>query len=171
MIFSDKDLKKCLMDGNIKITPMDFDLIGPSGIDLRLGHQLKVFKDMEIDIFNPLAESEEGLTQIIEPKNGRFIIPPDELILATTMEKVELPEDIAARLIPRNSLSQLGIFLLSGSGTIEPGFKGNLTMAIINSAKVPVILYPGMPFCKLVFECMSSCAEKPYFMKGKIRKG
>lgn len=158
------------MDGNIKITPMDFDLIGPSGIDLRLGYQLKIFKDMEIDVLNSMADSGEGLTQIIDPKNGKFIIPPDELILATTMEKVELPEDIAARLIPRSSLSQLGIFLLSGSGTIEPGFKGNLTLALINSGKVPVILYPGMPFCKLVFECMSSSAETPYFKKKKTKK-
>lgn len=171
MIFSDKDLKKCLADGNIKITPLDFDLIGPSGIDLRLGYRLKIFKDMEIDILNPLAESGEDLTQAIEPKDGRFIVPPGELILATTMEKVEMPEDIAARLIPRNTLSQLGIFILSGSGTIEPGFKGNLTMAIINSAKVPVILYPGMPFCKLVFECMSSCAENPFHKKKKFRRG
>lgn len=172
MILSDKDLKICLSEGRVRISPYNAELIGPSGIDIRLGDQIRVFKDLsEIyetnPVINPFNDTGEAITELIEPRNGRFIIQPGELILANSLERIELPDDLVARLIPRNSFNRIGLFLLSSSGTIEPGFKGHLTLAIENIGKIPIILYPGMSFCKLAFEAMSSCAEIPYGKRNK----
>lgn len=168
MILSDKDLKTALKDNKIRVNPYDPELIGPSGIDLRLGYQARIFKDSDkIKVLNPFEEYGEAISQSLESKDGRLVIPPGEIVLATSLEKIEVPDDLGARLIPKNSFNRLGIFLFSG--TIEPGFKGNLTLTIQNMGKMPVILYPGMPFCKVVFETLSSSADEPYHKKKKAR--
>ena len=136
-------------------------MVDSCGLGLRLGHQIRIFKEVNLDL-NPF-EDHEIHTQLVRPENGKFIIKPGEFVLCSSLEYVSLPEDLAARLLSRNSLNRLGIILVGTAGMIEPGFEGNLTFAIGNVSRTPVILYPEMHFCKLVFETLTSSAEVPYY--------
>ncbi len=165
MILSDKDIEKLLAEKKIIIDPLDDNLIGPSGIDLRMGYQMRIFKDIETEYLNPFDPESEGVTELVEPEEGRFILYPDQLVLATTLERIEMPEDLVARLESRSSLTRLGLVILGTSGSVEPGFRGHLTIPIMNIGKLPIILYPEMCFCKLAFEKMTTKAATPYHIR------
>lgn len=162
MILSDKDIEKLLAEKKIVIEPLDSNLVGPSGLDLRLGYQIRVFKDIDVEYLNPFDPASENATELIDPEEGKFIIYPDQLVLATTLERIEMPENLVARLESRSSLTRLGLIILGTSGSVEPGFKGHLTIPIMNTGKLPVLLYPEMCFCKLAFETMTTQAATPY---------
>lgn len=166
MILSDRDIKTKLDSGEIKISPMP-DLtvaLGPMSIDLRLGHQFMVFKRTEqpfIDVQKP--ETFENLTSLINKQNHEpFTIHPGEFVLATTLESVEIPNDLAGRLEGRSSLGRLGIVIHSTAGKFDPGWKGNLVLEISNIGLLPVRLYPEMRVCQFLFEQLSSETTQPY---------
>ena len=163
IILSDRDIKQKLKESSLEIKPLDEGNIGPSGVDLKLGYQIRVYKDMHLNVLNPFEDYNiDEITELIEPTNGKFRIKPGDLILVTCLEWLSIPRNLVARIISRSSLSRLGIVILGTSGTVEPGFKGFLTIAIENVGRTPVILYPEMSFCQLVLETLSSSAEVSY---------
>ena len=173
MILSDQDIKKKLDSGEIKITPMP-DLkvaLGSISIDLRLGHQFMVYKRTEqpfIDVQKP--ETFENLTALINKQNHEpFTIHPGEFVLATTLESVEIPNNLAGRLEGKSSLGLLGIVIHSTAGKFDPGWKGNLVLEISNIGTVPVIVYPEMRICQFLFEELSSPTTQPYTQRANSK--
>jgi len=55
-----------------------------------------------------------------------------------TLEWVELPDDLVARLEGKSSLGRLGLLIHSTAGYVDPGWKGNLTLELSNVAKLPI---------------------------------
>ncbi len=166
MILSDKEIEKLLEEKQIDVSPLDINLVGPSGLDMRLGYQMRVFKeDSDVEHLNPFDPASEHATELVEPEDGRFIIEPGQVVLASTLERIELPEHLVARLESRSSLTRLGLVILGTSGSVEPGFRGHLTIPIINTGKLPILMYPEMCFCKLAFETMSTKAATPYYAR------
>tara|TARA_Y100000034_G_scaffold40026_2_gene49317 strand:- start:10582 stop:11145 length:564 start_codon:yes stop_codon:yes gene_type:complete len=170
MILCDKDLRKAIEEKKIELRPFSKEQIGPSGIDVRIGYNIRRFKDVKVDKLNPLEEyTEDEVTELAEPEDGRFIIYPEDMILIPSLEWINMPNDLVARVVARHSFNRLGLVVVGNAGTIEPGFKGFLTIAVKNVGKTPVILYPEMAICKLMFENMSSCAKIPYGMLEKSK--
>lgn len=167
MILSDKDIRKYIKSGKIRIDPCDLDAqISAVGVDLRLSNQFRSFKMIHKAYIDLTKENFELDTELIEiPEGKSLVVHPGEFILGVTEEKVELPNDIAGRLDGRSSLGRLGIIVHSTAGHVDPGWKGRLTLEISNIGKLPVALMPGSRFCKIVFETVSTEVEKPY--KGK----
>jgi len=166
MILSDRDIKQALTDGRIKIEPSDGleKRIGPDGIDFRLGNTFLVFERNKQAYIDPRhAQTATGTTRQIVVKTGEpFIIHPHELVLATTLERVALPDDLLGRLEGRSSLGRLGIIVHSTASVFHPGWDGTATMELGNLGVMPVALYPRMRICSFTFEKMSSPVEQPY---------
>lgn len=166
MILSDRDLRLALDEGKIKITPTDgLDRrIGPDGIDFRLGNTFLVFeRNKQAYIDTRRKETAQGTTRQIEVKNGEaFIIHPNELVLATSLERVSINNELLGRLEGRSSLGRLGIIVHSTASIFHPGWDGTATMELGNLGVMPVALYPRMRICTFTFERMSSPVERPY---------
>ncbi len=166
MILSDRDIRQALKEGKIKITPTDGleRRIGPDGIDFRLGHIFLVFERNKQPYIDPRrGETAKGMTRQIVVKTGEhFIIHPHELVLATTLERVTLSDDLLGRLEGRSSLGRLGIIVHSTASIFHPGWDGTATMELGNLGVMPVALYPRMRICSFTFERMSSPVERPY---------
>ncbi len=166
MILSDRDLRKALDKGKIKITPTDgLDRrIGPDGIDFRLGNTFLVFeRNKQAYIDTRRKETAQGTTRQIKVKNGEaFIIHPNELVLATSLERVSINNELLGRLEGRSSLGRLGIIVHSTASIFHPGWDGTATMELGNLGVMPVALYPRMRICTFTFERMSSPVERPY---------
>ena len=164
-ILSDIDLKKCIDDGKIVIDPLtDEKQIQPSSIDMRIGDEFKVFRVIRKPFIDPkddddIASYMESLT--VEDGEA-FIIHPNEFALATTYEYVKVPDDLVARVEGRSSMGRLGVTMHVTAGYIDPGFEGKITLEISNIGAMPVALYPGQRVCQLVFETMTTPADKPY---------
>lgn len=163
MILSDKDIREEIRKGAIKIDPCNLDeQLGGVGVDLRLGNQFRTFK-MIHKAYIDLSKGSEVDTDLVEINGDKeFILHPGEFVLGVVVENVELPDDIAGRIDGRSSLGRLGIIVHSTAGHVDPGWKGRLTLEISNIGKLPVALRPGMRFCRLVFEKVSSPVERPY---------
>ena len=169
MILSDRDVRARLARGDIKIAPEpDPEIqVQPASIDLRLGYDFQTFNYTQQALIDPADPSSfEQLTNLIHlQESERFIVHPGEFVLATTLERVEIPDDLVARLEGRSSIGRLGIVIHSTAGYIDPGFKGRITLEISNLGRIAVALYPGMRICQIAFEEMSSPVSESYGVK------
>ncbi|MBI3976933.1 MAG: dCTP deaminase [Chloroflexi bacterium] len=169
MILSDRDIRLALAEGRIRIDPTP-DLatqLGSCSIDLRLGNTFRVFEHSRfpyIDLRQPEAIA-EFMRQIDVPAGDPFVMQPGGFALATTVEWLELADDLVARLEGRSSLGRLGIIVHGTASVFDPGWVGHPTIELGNFGVMPVALYPGMRICSFTFEQLSSPAEVPYWKK------
>jgi dCTP deaminase len=166
MILSDRDIKKALKKGRIIVTPKPKlnEQLGTSSLDLRLGFYFRVFKHRRRPFIDPLDKSTtRGMTEAVKiSKKEPYVIQPHEFVLASVLEWIELPADMSARIDGRSSLGRLGLVIHSTAGHIDAGFKGSITMELSNIGMMPILLYPKMRICQLVFELLSSPTKQPY---------
>jgi dCTP deaminase len=169
MILSDRDIKAALRSRDIVIKPKPNlkEQLGSSSLDLRLGYTFRYFKHRKqafVDPFDP--KTTEGMTEeVIISKREPYVIHPNEFVLASTLEWVEWNDSLAARVDGRSSLGRLGLVIHSTAGHIDAGWRGALTLELRNIGMAPILLYPKMRICQLIFETLSSPAEQPYYKK------
>ncbi|MEM0473425.1 MAG: dCTP deaminase [Candidatus Aenigmatarchaeota archaeon] len=169
MILSDRDIIKALNEKKIKIDPLDIkEQVKSVCVDLKLGNEFKLFRINHKSHIDPSSDNIVDITESVYIEDGKhFIVHPNEFVLGVTKETIELSNDIAARIDGRSSLARMGIIVHSTAGRVDPGFTGKLTLEISNIGRLPVYIYPGMRFCSLVFEQISSQVEKDYKSIGK----
>ena len=68
-----------------------------------------------------------------------MVLPRGECSLVPTLEWVELPMDLAATLRCRSSFGRKGVLL--AAGFVDPGFRGQLTLCLVNMGAGEVPLY------------------------------
>ncbi|HEX9036738.1 MAG TPA: dCTP deaminase [Ktedonobacterales bacterium] len=166
MILSDRDILARLERGEIVITPapnLDIQL-QPASLDLRLGYDFQIFNYTRQALIDPADPATFAhLTTLTQLEDGeRFLVHPGEFVLATSLERVEIPNNLLARLEGRSSIGRLGIVIHSTAGYVDPGFKGKITLEISNLGRIAVALYPGMRICQIAFEEMSSPVSSGY---------
>ncbi|HSC04788.1 MAG TPA: dCTP deaminase, partial [Solirubrobacteraceae bacterium] len=87
---------------------------------------------------------------------------PGEFCLGRTLEWVELPDDIVARIEGKSSIGRLGLIVHATAGFCDPGWKGTLTLELNNLTRIPIKLYPGLPIAQLSFMVLDRPAARPY---------
>jgi dCTP deaminase len=169
MVLSDVDVKAALERGEIQVSPApDLETqLGACSLDLRLGNEFRVFERARTAFIDPRESIDwDSFTRLVVVEEGEpFIMHPQELVLASTIEHIQLPPDILGRLEGRSSLGRLGIIVHGTAPLFFPGFGGCAVMELGNIGPMPVALYPGMRICAFTFERISSPSSKPY--KGK----
>ena len=144
MILSDRDIKIALAYKEIEISPMPSDdAFQPSSVDLRLGEG-----------FLSLDGTNLGYKQIT--------VQPNDFLLASTLESVELPSGIAAKVEGKSSIGRKGIFVHVTAGYVDPGWKGRLTLEIYNASSEPYKLTSGSKICQIRFMRLSSPVDRMY---------
>ena len=167
-VLSNTELWRRLHDKSdpLVITPLlDPSQVGAASIDLRIGHQFIVLQRSEVPhidssdlqtLKNSLFRTQRKVR--IQTKQ-RFVLHPRQLVLAATLEYVSIPRDIAAMVEGRSSWGRLGLIIATAC-SVSPGFKGCITLELVNEGEVPVILRPGMRIAQLV--CFNSGKESNY---------
>ena len=147
---SDRDLLRALKRGEIVLDPpvKPDRQIQPASIDLRLGHSFHMISDTG----NP--------TQVLN-YYGEFRILPGQFVLATTIERVRLADDLLGVLAGRSSVGRAGV-QVENAGVVDPGWDGQLTLELCNQGKEVVALYPGMRIVQMVVYRLTSPAVRPY---------
>jgi dCTP deaminase len=161
-VLSDRDIRAALEAGDVAIRPYDAQDLQPSSVDLHLDRSFRVFRNNRypfIDVRAPQPDLTELLTIADDEP---FVLHPGEFVLGQTLEWVELPNDLVARLEGKSSLGRLGLLIHSTAGYVDPGWKGNLTLELSNVANLPIALYFGMKIGQISFFKMSSAVERPY---------
>jgi len=161
-VLSDGTIHELVSSGRVLIDPWDPALVQPASVDLRLGDTFRVFHNHRaaaIDLREPPANLTE---EVRVAADDAFVIHPGEFCLGRTLERVELPDDIVARIEGKSSLGRLGLIVHATAGFCDPGWKGTLTLELNNLTRVPIKLYPGLPIAQLSFMALDAPAQRPY---------
>ena len=165
-VLSDHDIAAALALGRVRVDPYDPADLQPSSIDLHLDRSFRVFRNNRypfIDVRSPQPD----LTELLAITDDEpFVLHPGEFVLGQTLEWVELPDDLVARLEGKSSLGRLGLLIHSTAGYVDPGWKGKLTLELSNVAKLPIALYSAMKIGQISFFEMSSPVDRPYGSQG-----
>lgn len=169
MILSNVEILNCLNAGLFSIKGIaGLDPTKPpfntSAVDLRLGDE--IFEPNQTPTPSQLDLTNPGIAQHLA-KNGTrckitqsqpYSLSPNKLILAKTIEAVDFPllnsSSIcySARVEGKSSLARCGILVHFTAPTIHAGFRGTITLEIINLGIHKFLLTPGMYVCQLIIE-------------------
>ena len=162
-VLSDRDIRTHLRDRTdgyaVGMRPLPSDqVIQPASVDLSLGDEWITYPEthwehIDLDDVHPMLKLY---------KSTQYILAPGEFILGTTEEFVEIPHDVVAVVNGKSSLARIGLLIHITAGFIDPGFKGKVTLEIVNLNKMPIILRAGKPICQISFMQLSSPALYPY---------
>ena len=166
MVLSDRDIRKALQEKRIVVDPLDDSAIQPASVDLRLGGELRVFRDYKDLVIDPTREMPDLTEPVAIDEINPFVLHPGEFALGVTLEEVRLPSDIVGRLDGKSSLGRLGLVVHSTAGFVDPGWRGRLTLELSNLANLPINLSLGMRVSQISFMTLTSPAERPYGAKG-----
>jgi dCTP deaminase len=165
-VLADRDIRAELESGRVRIDPYDPSDLQPSSVDLHLDRSFRVFRNNRYPFIDVRAPQPD-LTEMLRVGDDEpFILHPGEFVLGQTVEWVELPDDLVARLEGKSSLGRLGLLIHSTAGYVDPGWRGNLTLELSNVAKLPIALYYGMRIGQISFFRMSNPVERPYGSHG-----
>lgn len=134
----------------------------PSSYDLHLGDEIKDVPEVSEDkvVVDDEDTYPEYLTASVGKKYG-YTILPNEFVLATTKEVVDLDSHVMGQLHGRSSVGRLGLFV-HNAGLVDAGYVGQLTLELYNASPYPIELKEGMRICQLTVHTLSSSAEEAY---------
>lgn len=172
-VLSQADLRELIgrtdYDRKLLVTPLlTEDQIGPASIDIRLGSSIIIPRrtfvgSHDVTDRKRVEQVERRLYERIRLKyHSEFVLHPNQLILASTLEYVSLPFDVFCQVASRSSWGRLGLVVATAS-VVQPGYKGSLTLELANLGDSPVTLFPGLLIGQLVFYSVQAGGAKPLY--------
>jgi dUTP pyrophosphatase len=121
--------------------------VQPSGVDLRV----KCIYRLKSGGYLGIEGRKTPEVEIAYDKVGeKYTLKPNEFVLVETMEKVNMPKDLVAIVLPRSSLFRCGVSL--HTAVVDPGFRGTLTFGMKNLGEFPFEIEVGSKIGQIVFE-------------------
>lgn len=152
-----EDLERAIdepdLDRRLVITPLlERSQIGRGAIDLRLGTEFLLLRRTRRPGLNPGEHTQEDVDEMQE----RVVVPfgevvwlhPRHFVLAATLEYLGLPDDMSADVVGRSSWGRLGL-IVATAVFVHPGFRGCLTLELVNEGDSPIALSPGLRIAQL----------------------
>lgn len=149
-ILSDKGLMKLQKEHSDFIRPFNSLYLQPSSIDLHFRLNRGV-------IVPPLADN-----CTVKENFKRIVLPPNELVLISTLERIHIPNGYVGRVEGVSSLARIGLLVHITSGFIDPNFEGYITLEVVNMNRYPIVLEDGARVCQLVVEKLETPNEREY---------
>lgn len=148
-MLSGREIRTLIERGRLRIDPMSPDSIRENGVDLRIGDEVAILLN------NPFPIDPEALGSIdlseyykVLKIDAQFVLQPYMKILVTTLEYVEMPDDVAGLVELRSTFARLGLSIPPTA--VDSGFKGQITLEVHGGA-FPVILKRGVRFAHIIF--------------------
>ncbi|MDX6587216.1 MAG: hypothetical protein QOI31_1689 [Solirubrobacterales bacterium] len=138
-------------DQRMHVIPLFADSVGDAAVDLRLGPDFIVFRHSATSVFDPIADQDPRQLQerVRKSWGEQFILHPQELVLASTLEYIVVPEDVASQVITRSSYGRLGL-ITATAVQVQPGSRGCITLELVNHGETPIALTPGARVAQLM---------------------
>lgn len=146
--------------------------IGNVTVDLRLGYDFLVSiltrkPSIDIGTTNNMPHRAIGsyFQETRREIGEKFVVYPNQIVLATTLEYVSLPLGVYADVLSRSSYTRLGLPI---NTMIQPGFRGCVPIELFNHGNSPVELVVGCRICQIRFFKIGN--GKLYLEEGNHRK-
>jgi len=129
--------------------------IGSSSVDLHLGHEFIVFKQAKVTCID-VKESEKLDENVYRYQDKQritrgqsFVLHPHQLALGASIEYIALAANIAGQIVGRSTWGRTGLVIATAT-KVDPGFKGCITLELVNEGEVPLVLYPGLRVAQII---------------------
>ncbi|NND64841.1 MAG: dCTP deaminase [Gammaproteobacteria bacterium] len=176
MMLSDVDILARIDDGSLVIDPMPSDsCIGSYSVDVHLSNHFRVFRGT----MRPFVDIGDGkganamsgdLMEDVVIKHGEsFHLHPGQLALGLISERLEVPDDLACSIDGRSSLGRLGLAVHVTAHAVDAGWRGQLTLEMINMGPLPLAVKPGIRIAQVSFQRLMTPTSRPYYAKEKAK--
>ena len=93
------------------------------------------------------------------------VLWPGNFALGVTLEQFDMPNDIIAFVHDKSTWARRGLSLFNT--VIEPGWKGFLTLELVNNSIDSIKIPAGCPIAQIIFMRLESETQTPY--RGKYQ--
>jgi dCTP deaminase len=180
MILTDSSILELIQTKNLITGYADLDKqLQPASFDIRLqdSDPYRAYRPKDSGIYGPilnpdnLPPHEELLRDLYRPMTRRissttgnpfWLLGPDDFVIASTEEVVNVPDDIVCVVDGCSTLGRLGVLVHITAGFIDPGFRGRVTLEIKNVSPHTIRLRPHMRIGQFVFYQGTRPALNPY---------
>ncbi len=151
MILGPKILLKLVKEENLIEGLSERELTNPegTGFDLRLGEVFKISGEAFLGETHRKTPDIESIITYKEGEKQSIKIKPGDFFLVKTIEKINLPVDLSAVILPRTTTFRSGLFMRTGP--IQPGYQGELTFGLKNEGPITVEIEMGARFAHVIF--------------------
>lgn len=149
---TDRQIKNIIASGDLVIDPFDEKLIQPATLDLRAHHKL---------LASPLGENHLGRVIDLRDEINGYQIMPGQMVAILSFEYLELPFNISGRFGIRSFFARKGLNAFGGI-QIDPGFKGRLSLNLLNVGPEPIAIKYQEPIFSIEINRLDEMVEKPY---------
>ena len=120
------------------------------GVDLRIGEVYEMLNDKGfLHIKTRKTPNFKLIAKFDKNKSRKIILKPGKTYSATTIERINTPEDLFGWFIPRSTFYKCGI-IVQGVRT-DPGYKGKFSFVLTNLSKKPFEIEMGARIANMVF--------------------
>ncbi len=137
-----KYLKSGKLSFDPRIKPEQVDQVS---VDLHLGTKFTIFKDPPN--YLPAIHVDPSLwdSDLWENRDGNtFRLAPNQRVLAQTLERIQIPNDLVGFVEGRSSWARVGVTIHVTAPKLDPGFNATITLEMVNFGKVAVDLRAGI---------------------------
>lgn len=120
-----------------------------SGFDMRLGKVSKISGTGFMGLEERTSANSKIIAEYNLKKKLSIIIKPSESYLVTTIEKVNMPQNLTAKTWLRSTLYRSGIIM--SAGNIAPGYCGELSFLFFNAGKAKMEIELGARIVHILF--------------------
>jgi dCTP deaminase len=141
------------------------DLQGTGGKGL-VGYRALKFADV-LDVEKRGHDKRDFWEPIYASKDGRLILHPNEFYILASRERLQVPPEYAAEMIPIDPM--MGEFRAHYAGFFDPGFgysegggAGSKAVLEVRTLEIPFVLEHGQTIARLVYEDLAERPAKVY---------
>jgi len=151
MILGPKKLLQLVKTKKLVEGLSDRELNNPegTGFDLRLGEVFEISGSALLGETHRKTPDVKSVKVYNAEKPSSIKIKPGDFYLVKTIEKINLPLNLSAVIIPRTTTFRSGLFIRTGP--IQPGYQGELTFGLKNEGPVTVEIEMGARFVHVIF--------------------
>jgi len=151
MVLGPKELLKLVKKIKLVEGLSERELTNPegAGFDLRLGEVFKISGKAFLGETHQQTPDIESVMVYNEKKKQTIKIKPKDYFLVKTIEKINLPVNLSAVILPRTTTFRSGLFMRTGP--IQPGYSGELTFGLKNEGPITVEIEMGARFAHVIF--------------------
>lgn len=151
-VLTGRQIKELIKQRKLIIEPFEESLVQPASYDLRLGNRI---------LAGPTSPANLGKIIDLTNDNQTYEIHSGQMVGIISFEKFTLPLDLCGRFGIKSSLSRKGLAAFGGI-QLDPGFKGRLTINLLNVGPEPIKITLGEPFFTVEFSRLEEPAEVGY---------
>jgi deoxycytidine triphosphate deaminase len=163
MVIGPKELLKLVKKVKLVENLSERELTNPegAGFDIRIGEVYKLKKGKSVAFLGVEDRRTPDIklaAKYSDKKKSSYTLKSGEYVLMTTLENVNLPDNICSHIYTRSTLYRCGIQF--SAAQIAPGYSGNLTFGLKNLSTIPVRIEMGSRVAHLQFEYVQGGGSK-----------